>query len=197
MKGHLTSDGAVIAASLDEPSRFATIFDRHFDVIHGYLQRRVGQDLADELAAQTFLIAFDHRPAYDRAYPNARPWLFGIATNLLRRERRQELRRLRAYAKTGLDPLLDPFEGLESRLDASRNGPVLAVALGRVSTEERDVLLLHAWADLSYAEIARTLGVPIGTVRSRLARARGRLRELLGPERATSECRSIRDDEGQ
>ena len=193
----MTSDSAVIAASIDEPSRFAPIFDRHFDAIHGYLQRRVGQDLADELAAQTFLVAFDRRPAYDLAHPDARPWLFGIATNLLRRRRRQEVRRFRAFAKTGLDPLLDPFEGLESRLDASRSGPVLAEALGRMTTEERDVLLLYAWADLSYTEIARTLGIPVGTVRSRLARARRHVRELLGPERAINEYESIRDEEGR
>lgn len=195
--GALISDSELIAVSIERPRSFAVIFDRHFDAIHRYLQRRVGRDLADDLAAQTFLVAFDRRSRYDTDRPDARPWLFGIATNLLGRHRRQEIRRIRAYARTGVDPLLDPFEGLESRLDASRRGPELARALARMSAEERDALLLHAWADLSYAEIADVLGIPVGTVRSRLSRARGHVRELLGPRRASSGCQPLREDEGR
>ncbi len=191
----LTSDSAVIADSMKNPASFAVIFDRHFDALHRYLQRRIGRDLADELTAQTFLIAFDQRARYDPARPSARPWLFGIATNLLRRQRRQELRQLRAYARTGVDPLLDPFEGIEARLDASHRRPELADALGRMPAEELDVLLLYAWADLSYAEIAQTLEIPDGTVRSRLSRARGRVRELLESDRASTRCQPLQEDE--
>lgn len=180
----LPPDSALIADAIENPASFAMIFDRHFDAIHGYLQRRVGRDLADEISAQTFLVAFDRRGRYDTARPDARPWLFGIATNLLRRDRRQELRQLRAYARTGVDPLLDPFDGIEAKLDAASMGRELAGALARLSAEERDVLLLYAWAELSYAEIAQTLELPVGTVRSRLSRARGRVRELLEPDRA-------------
>ena len=181
----MTHDNAAIVDSIDDPASFAVIFDRHFDAIHGYLQRRIGPDLAEELASQTFLVAFDQRARYDPSFPSARPWLFGIANNLLRRRRREERRRLRAYAKTGIDPLGDALEGTEARLDAANMGPELAAALARLSAEELDVLLLYAWAELSYAEIAQALGTPIGTVRSRLSRARRHIRELLEPERAS------------
>ena len=175
------SDAQIIAASRVEPLVFAAVFDRHYDAVHRYLARRVGLDLADDLAAETFTTAFDVRRRYDTARPDARPWLFGIATNLLRHHHRGEARRLRAYAR--LDRPADPdggFGGVEARLDAGRAGPAIADALTRLSAGDRDVLLLFAWADLRYEEIAVALRIPIGTVRSRLHRARRRVRELLG-----------------
>jgi RNA polymerase sigma factor (sigma-70 family) len=175
------SDAQVIAASQAHPLGFATVFDRHYDADHRYLARRVGPDLADDLAAETFTEAFDVRLRFDTTHPDARPWLFGIATNLLRHHYRSEARRLRAYAR--LDPPAagdDGFGEIETRLDAQRAGPAIAAALGRLSADERDVLLLLAWAGLRYEEIAVALRIPIGTVRSRLNRARGRLRELIG-----------------
>lgn len=117
-----TPDGAALAASLTRPAEFAPVFDRHYDAVHAYLQRRVGPDAADELAAQTFLVAFERRARYDPSRPDARPRLFGIATNLLLHHRRQVVRQLRAYARTGADPVLDAFEGVEDRLDAAASG---------------------------------------------------------------------------
>lgn len=172
------------------------IFDRHFDVVHGYLQRRIGPDLADELAAETFLIAFDKRARYDLARPDARPWLFGIATNLLHRHHRQELRELRAYARSASDPILDAFDGVEARIDASGVRRQLVDALTQVPAEERDALLLFAWADFSYAEIGQALEIPVGTVRSRLSRARARLRAALELEPAAAQSQSTRDKGG-
>ena len=175
------SDAQIIAASRVEPLVFAAVFDRHYDAVHRYLARRVGSDLADDLAAETFTTAFDARRRYDTTRPDARPWLFGIATNLLRHHHRGEARRLRAYAR--LDRPADPdggFGGVEARLDARRAGPAITEALNRLSAGDRDVLLLFAWADLRYEEIAVALRIPIGTVRSRLHRARRRVRELLG-----------------
>jgi RNA polymerase sigma factor (sigma-70 family) len=175
------SDAQIIAASRVEPPVFAVVFDRHYDAVHRYLARRVGPDLADDLAADTFTTAFDVRRRYDTAHPDALPWLFGIATNLLRHHRRGEARRLRAYAR--LDRLADAdggFGGAEARVDAGRAGPAIADALTRLSAGDRDVLLLFAWADLRYEEIAVALRIPVGTVRSRLHRARRRVRELLG-----------------
>ncbi len=177
-------DSDAIAASAVTPADFAAIFDRHFDAVHGYLQRRIGPDLADELSAETFLVAFDKRARYDASRPDARPWLFGIATNLLRRHHRDELRQLRAYARSASDPVLDAFDGVEARLDASNVRRELVDALTRVPAEELDALLLFAWADFSYAEVAEALEVPIGTVRSRLSRARARLRAALEIEPA-------------
>lgn len=159
---------------------FAIVFDRHYDAVHRYLARRAGADLADDLASETFKQAFDGRFRFDLARMDARPWLFGIATNLMRHHYRTEERRLRAYARIDRVDHVDAFDGIEGRLDAERARPAIAAALLRLSPGERDVLLLFAWADLRYEEIASALRVPIGTVRSRLNRARRRLRELLG-----------------
>lgn len=190
-----TPDSAALAASLTSPAEFAPIFDRHHDAVHAYLQRRVGPDAADELAAQTFLVAFERRARYNPSRPDARPWLFGIATNLLLHHRRRVVRQLRAYARTGVDPVLDAFEGVEARLDAARLGRELAAALAGLPPEELEVLLLYAWAELSYPEIATALEIPVGTVRSRLWRARGRIRELLRADRESSGAPPIREEE--
>lgn len=162
------NDAQAIEASLVEPERFAVLFDRHFDSVHGYAQRRVGPDLADEVAAETFTRAFDRRRRFDRSREDARPWLLGIASNLLRRHWRTERRRLDAYARSaGLDA------GGELAAPVAAD---LAAALRALPKRDRECLLLLAWADLSYEEIAVALAVPIGTVRSRISRARTRLR---------------------
>jgi RNA polymerase sigma-70 factor, ECF subfamily len=175
-------DSSIIASSMDEPGTFGLLFDRHSRGLHRYMARRVGADLAEDLVAETFLTAFRLRHRYDASYPSARPWLFGIAANLIRRYRRTERRQLRAYARTGVDPLDDGLADAERRVDAAAVGPRLAQALASLPHRDREVLLLFAWADLSYEEIARTLEVPVGTVRSRLARARGRVGELVSPQ---------------
>jgi RNA polymerase sigma-70 factor (ECF subfamily) len=161
------TDAQAIGASLADPEVFAVLFDRHFDAIHGYVQRRVGRDLADEIAAETFTRAFDRRRRFDTTREDARPWLLGIAANLLRRHWRLERRRLDAYSRS------------TQRADAKLSGPIaaeLAAALKALPRREREPLLLFAWADLTYEEIAAALGLPLGTVRSRISRARGRLR---------------------
>jgi len=193
----LIPDSEVISASATAPAEFAAVFDRHFGAIHGYLQRRLGRDLADELASQTFLVAFDSRSRYDHSRADARPWLFGIATNVAHRHHRQEQRQLRAYERNAVDPILDPFDGVEERADASNLRRRLVGALAGLPGEERDTLLLYAWAELSYPEIADALGIPVGTVRSRLSRARARLREPLGIDGAEAEHEPISSDGGK
>ena len=174
------TDADAMAASVHDADRFALIFDRHFASIHRFLHRRVGRDLADELSAETFAEAFRRRAVYDSRLAGVRPWLFGIAINLLRHHLRAERRRLHAYARTGVDPVLDPdLDAADARVDAGTLGPRLASCLASLKGGDRDVLLLYAWADLRYEEIAQALGLPIGTVRSRLHRARRRIRELL------------------
>jgi RNA polymerase sigma factor (sigma-70 family) len=192
----MTLDSDAVSASLHTPAGFATIFDRHFDAVHAYLQRRVGPDLADELSAQTFLVAFDKRDGYDPAQPDARPWLFGIATNLVRRHHRDEVRQFRAYARSAEDPVLDAFDGVEARLDASEMRRELVDALAQVPVEELDALLLYAWAELSYPEIASALDIPTGTVRSRLSRARGRIRAALDAGRSPALGQPIPEEGG-
>jgi RNA polymerase sigma factor (sigma-70 family) len=172
------SDADAIAASVDDPSAFELVFDRHFDVVFRYLRRRVGRHRAEELAAETFAQALASRGRFDAAYADARAWLFGIAVNLLRHHYRREERELRAFARSGSDPLASEEPSLE-RLDAEASKAVVASALAQLPAIEREALLLYAWAELGYGEIAQALGIPVGTVRSRLSRARGRLRELL------------------
>jgi RNA polymerase sigma-70 factor (ECF subfamily) len=181
-----STDSTAIAESLRTPASFGVLFDRHFERIHGYLQRQVGGDLADDLAAQTFLVAFDRRASFDLSRESARPWLFGIAVNLMRRHLRDVRRGLSAYARTGVDPVLDGFDGAEARADAAALRRPLAKALATLPKPELETLLLHAWAELSYAEIAETLAIPVGTVRSRISRARVRLREPLADEGVTT-----------
>lgn len=180
------TDASLISASAHRPEEFAAIFDRHFDRVHGYLQRRIGRDLAEELSAETFLVAFDHRERYDPSRPESLPWLLGIATNLLRHHHRREARELRAYARSATDPIFDALEGVEQRIDASGERRRLVEGLAELSGAERDALLLAAWAELSYTEIAAALEVPLGTVRSRLSRARRRIGAHLEAERRSS-----------
>lgn len=152
---------------------FEELFEANFDPIYGYLARRIGPELARDLASETFTQAFEARKQYDPARGEVRPWLFGIANNLLRRHYRDEERRLRALARLQVREEGVPPEE-----------PRLADALGSLSPEERDVLLLFAWADLGYAEIAAALELPVGTVRSRLHRARAHVRAALEREEA-------------
>ena len=152
---------------------FERLFEQHFDDVYGYLARRVGPDLARDLASETFTRAFASRKRFDPGRGEPRAWLFGIATNLLRHHYRDEERRLRAFARFDA-----PGEV------AAADEPVVAEALSALGREERDVLLLLAWADLDYAEIAGALEIPIGTVRLRLHRARAHLREALREQEA-------------
>ena len=131
--------------------------------------------------AETFLAAFRRRSSYDSGRPQARPWLYGIATTLIARQRRSEQRLYRALARTGLDPLPEPIaDQVVRRVAAQGQQRRLAAALAGLSPPDREVLLLVAWAGLSYEEIAEAVGVPVGTVRSRLHRARGKVRKVLG-----------------
>ncbi|KAB1985716.1 MULTISPECIES: RNA polymerase sigma factor [Streptomyces] len=179
------SDASVIARSRDEPEAFAVLFDRYADEVHRYLARRLGDEPADDLMAETFTTAFQQRHRYDPSRATgdgARPWLFGIATNLVGRHRRAEGRRFRALARVPVpadheEPLADRAA---ARVGAQAVRRELAAGLAALSARHRDVLLLVAWGGLGYEEVAQALGVPIGTVRSRLHRARGKLREALG-----------------
>ena len=176
-----TDDAAVIRLSRREPEQFAILFRRHAGQIQRYVVRRLGADAADDVVAETFLLAFRQRDRYDPARTDARPWLYGIATNLIGRHRRSEIRQYRALARTGIDPVTEPFtDQVDARVSATAAGRRLAAALARLPAGHRDILLLVAWGDLSYDEVAAALGIPVGTVRSRLSRARSKLRRALG-----------------
>jgi RNA polymerase sigma factor (sigma-70 family) len=182
------TDSELMERSVACPASFAELFDRHHGELYRYLRRRAGPSVAADIAAETFLIAFARRDSYRPDRQSVRPWLYGIAHNLLRNHARSERRQWLAYARHGEMPdvdesAADAFGNADRRADASvaaaRIGPILA----SLPAGDRDVLLLFAWADMSYADIASTLQIPVGTVRSRLNRARRQLRgeETLEP----------------
>lgn len=184
-------DNAAVRVSLTRPQAFSLLFDRHYDAIWRYLCRRVGPTGADDLAGESFLRAFSGRGAYEPTALGPRPWLYGIATNLLREQARREARQMRAYARVA-QPLVDGpvYEDVDGRLDAELLGPAVAAALAGLEPSDRDTLLLRALTELGYDGIAVATGVPVGTVRSRLNRARrlvrAELERQLEPER--SDC---------
>ncbi|MEV0616583.1 RNA polymerase sigma factor [Nonomuraea sp. NPDC050404] len=174
-------DASVIANSCRDPECFSVIFDRYFTAIHRYAAARLGPAAADDVAAETFLAGFDQRERYDVSRPEAKAWLYGIATNLIGRHRRDELRLYRALGRSaGRDDVEGHADRVADRVAAEQLSPRLARGLKSLSRGDRDALMLVACADLSYAEAAFALGVPIGTVSSRLNRARAKLRRTLG-----------------
>ena len=172
-----STDAAVIRASRLDPAAFGVVFDRHWVRIHRYCVVRAGPP-GEDVAAETFRVAFDRRSDYD-GREDAAPWLYGIAGNLLRNWFRSAARRERALRGSAGRAAGDELEDALNRTEAQRLGPELAAVLGQLSAEERDALLLHACAELTYDQIARAMGVPIGTVRSRIHRARTRVRAHL------------------
>lgn len=182
----LRSDAAVMALSLREPEVFAEIFHRHFAEIHRYIARRLGSDAADDIAAETFLAAFRQRQRFDVERGAVRPWLYGIATNLIGSHRRAEQRFYRALARTPADGVADGHEDMvAARVSAGAMSTTLAAALAGLPAGDRDVLLLVALADLTYDEVAHALLLKNGTVASRLNRARRRLRDALAEHNPT------------
>ncbi|MBO1335292.1 RNA polymerase sigma factor [Streptomyces sp. VRA16 Mangrove soil] len=173
-------DGLAIGRSLEQPELFARLYDRYAPDIHRYAARRLGTDAADDITAETFLTAFRVRGRYDTARASARPWLYGIAAHLIGKQRRKEVRGLRALARTGQDPVAAGW--VEDTAERIADRAPLADALASLSAADRHVLLLVAWADLTYQEVAEALGIPVGTVRSRLNRARRKVRAALGPD---------------
>lgn len=163
-----------------EPAvEFGRLFDAYARPLHRYLARRVGPEAAHDLVSETFLVALNQRHDYDPRRGVVRSWLYGIATNLLRRHVRQEVRALQAVARSaGHAPgqEVSHESRVADRLDAADMAARLAGALTELNEGDRDVLLLTSWAGLDSNEVADALGIPVGTVRSRLHRVRKWLR---------------------
>jgi len=173
-------DATVIRQSMADPERFAVLVHRHAAAITRYVTRRLGTDAAEDVAAETFLAAFRQRASYTGDGRDCLPWLYGIATRLCHRYWRTETRQFRLLARTGADPVTEPFtDQVDARVTANAVKARLAEALSRLPKAQRDALLLQAWADLTYDQIAKATSVQIGTVQSRISRARRRLREQL------------------
>lgn len=178
--GSAADDAAVIESSWLEPERFAVLFDRHAPHIHRYLARRAGRQAADELVAETFLTAFAKRDRYDLGCSDARPWLYGIATNLVGQHHRDEARQYRIMQRAVAEPEVpDHADRVAAGVTAQATRALLEAALAALPAGDRDVLLLIAWEQLTSQEVSRALAIPAGTVRSRLHRARTKVRQAL------------------
>lgn len=177
----VATDAEIIGLSLGDPGIFGVIFERHAGEILRYAHARLGPDLAEEVLAEMFLAAFGRRGRYDRSHAEARPWLYGIAVCQIGRHRRAEQRRRRALARIPTETVAGDFgERSAERVTAEQLRPCLAAVLSGLPRQDRELLLLTAWGDLTYEESARALGVPVSTVRSRLHRIRAKTRTALG-----------------
>jgi RNA polymerase sigma factor (sigma-70 family) len=174
----VATDGEIFRNSVREPQDFEEIFERHAASVWNYARRRVGSDAAEDVVADAFLIAFARRASFDPSYDSARPWLFGIATNVIRRRLRDERAYLTAMGRDFDPSTADPAEDV-SGLDAQRIRPVLTAALMSLSSDDRETFMLVAVGELTYGETAAALGIPVGTVRSRMHRVRTLLRERI------------------
>jgi RNA polymerase sigma-70 factor (ECF subfamily) len=188
-------DSEVVAASLDDPSAFGVLFDRHGATIFRFLARRVDPAEADGLLGEAFRIAFERRATFDQSRESARPWLYGIAANLVAKHHRAELRRLRAMGRLAArrDHAEDAAERALRDVDAHARWARVADALAQLPDPERQALLLFCWEELGYDEIATLLGVPVGTVRSRIHRSRARLRALVEVNELGARCKPIEE----
>jgi RNA polymerase sigma factor (sigma-70 family) len=186
------TDGALIEWSVrGRPDAFVEVVRRHEVAVHKFLARRAGRDAADDLLGEVWVRAFGGRHTFRTEHPDALPWLYGIARNVLRAHWRTEGTRRTAQAgrtapgdgaAAGADEVdepVDPWDEVVERLDSAAWARELAAAVRELPSACREVLLLVAWEELTPAEAAEVLGIPQGTARSRLHRARTTLRLAL------------------
>ena len=174
------TDAELAARFRRDPELFTEVHDRYFTAIYRYVTGRLDAQTAEDIAAETFLVAFDRRGTFDAERGDVRVWLFGIATNLVARHRRKEARHYRALARMDVDQVVEGHEStVVASVAARRLRPQLAEALTRLSQGERDVLFLVSLGELGYQEVAAALGISSGTVGSRLSRARKKLNAVL------------------
>jgi len=169
-------DAVAIVAAAD----FENAFRAHFAPVYRFISRRVGADLAEDLAAEVFATAYRRRGSYQPSRGSLRAWLYGIAANMVRGHWRDEQQLLELDARMGAPgPAATFADAADDRVIAAALAPQIAGALAALNPDQRDVLL-YAWAELSHEEIAAALGIAPGTARSRLSRARAALRAHLG-----------------
>lgn len=188
------TDAEIIFESLTDPEIFREIFRRYYDTIFRFTSKRVGRDLASDLTAEVFVRAFQMRARYDLTRPLCRPWLYGIASNVVGDHLRRRKVGLRASLALPVETA-DAFAAVDDRVVSENQAAALDQAVSKLRKSDREVLFLYAFEELSYSEIAEALSIPIGTVRSRLARARRRMRELLPELQQTTETDGEPDGE--
>jgi RNA polymerase sigma-70 factor (ECF subfamily) len=184
------NDAKCIDRSFREPEVFGTIFDRHFDAIAGFCVRRLGVARGEDIAGDVFRWAFENRRRFDLEQGDARPWLYRIANNFVREAIRSAGRQGMAYDRwLTREPRNDTELAFEVAvaIDAQHDLSAVASVLEMQPVEEVETLLLYAWERLTYSEIAETLAIPVGTVRSRIHRLRQHLNDELAKPLAISE----------
>lgn len=174
----MNTDSEIIRSSLDDPGRFADIFERHATNVEAFIASRIGPGSKDDVLSETFLVGFRRRAKFDLSSDSARPWLLGIATRIIRRHRAIEAANWRSFvAASGSAETAGSTEmdASSNRMDAAARVRELGPRIAALSARERETLFLYAWGDLTYEQVAEALRVPVGTVRSRLNRIRQRL----------------------
>lgn len=174
----MTTDSEIIQRSLQQPAAFAELFDRHARAVNAFATYRLGRHAAEDVLSETFLVAFRRRADFDTDIESAVPWLLGIASRLIRRHRALEPKQWKSFAASisrQEHSTLGDLDDAMSRLDAEREVETLKTRIAALAPRDREALLLYAWQGMSYDEVAAALGVPVGTVRSRLNRVRRRL----------------------
>jgi RNA polymerase sigma factor (sigma-70 family) len=184
-------DSELIARSLDgDEDAFVDVVRRHEAAVGAYLARRAGRDLAEDLLGEVWVAALRSRKTYDRSFPNAGPWLFGVAHNTLRRHWRSRPAEEPVADVTGMAPGWDPWSAVDQRLDAES---VLRHALALLGPQQREILTLVTWDDLTVADAARVLGMPPGTARRCLHEARRALRDAPGMAALLTDQNTIKE----
>lgn len=174
----VSTDSEIIRRSIESPAVFAELYERHARVVGAFAARRVGYDAAEDILSETFLVAFRRRRDFDGSWESARPWLLGIASRLIRKHRGTEAAQWRAFAAAARDAgqtTDGAIDAAGSRTDAAADVRALSPRIGALAPRDRETLLLYAWGDLTYEQIAVAQGIPVGTVRSRLNRVRRKL----------------------
>ena len=191
----VSTDSEIIQRSLGQPRAFAELFDRHARTVGGYAARRLGPDAGEDILSETFLVAFARRKSFDTSWDSALPWLYGIASRLIWKHRANEAKHFRSSVESAHREEHISQGDLETtiaRLDAEISTRELAPRIAALSNKDRETLLLYAWGDLTYEEVAVALGVPVGTIRSRMNRVRTR----LDPARAITREKIVNEKEG-
>jgi RNA polymerase sigma-70 factor (ECF subfamily) len=168
----------------DDPAALAALFDRYGDRIHNHCFRHLADWAeAEDATSAVFLEVWRHRRRVRLHDGSALPWLYGVATNVCRNAGRSRRRYLRAMARLpGPAPVPDLADQVTDRLGSEARMRAVLERVRVLPAREREVLALVVWAGLSYEQAAAALGVPVGTVRSRLSRARARLTEETSDE---------------
>jgi RNA polymerase sigma-70 factor (ECF subfamily) len=192
MEAYCARDDAELwRAAGSDPEAFGELYERHAQVVFAFCARRTGDlALAEDLTSVVFLEAWRRRRSVRLRSESALPWLLGTAHNVVRNQRRS-LRRHRAAVLRLSTNEVSPGgeEEVIARVDAQRALSAALLAVARLPQEQQDVVNLVLWSGLSYEDAAQALGVPVGTVRSRLARARAALGTSLAPATLTKESR--------